>query len=165
MILPLLSKIKSLYDEAESSLKLYERITLTNLAPALNELRYAGHHLLAAENATNDEDRNSHAERAIGHCERARYDAKEATIISLLECIADLRLLGVSADEMRVFIPDWDELIDEASKARSLLEHSGNVKETVNNKALDEAISKLMDFRDRIIHDKNCVFTVARVSH
>ena len=46
MILPLSRKIKTLYDEAECALKLYERITLTNLAPALNELRYAGHHVL-----------------------------------------------------------------------------------------------------------------------
>ena len=160
MILPLSSRIKTLYDEAECALKRYERITLTNLAPALNELRYAGHHVLAAENATNDEERRNHEERAIGHCERARYDAKEATIVSLLECIADLRSLGISADEMRLFIPDWNDLIDEASKARSLLERSGNVKETVNDEVLDEAILKLMDFRDRIIASESNVLSL-----
>ena len=42
------NKIKQLFDEAEDALKKYERISLTSLAPALNELRYAGHHLIAA---------------------------------------------------------------------------------------------------------------------
>lgn len=49
MILPRSSKIKVLFDEAEDALKRYERINLSNLVPAVNELRYAGHHLLWAE--------------------------------------------------------------------------------------------------------------------
>ena len=68
MSLPLLSKIHSLFEEAEDALKLYERISLSNLAPALNELRYAGHHILAAEAAEDDAVRDSHARRAVGHC-------------------------------------------------------------------------------------------------
>jgi len=151
MILTHSSKIKSLYDEAEKALKLYERVTLSNLAPALNELRYAGHHLLEALNATDDEAREMHENRAIGHCERAKFDAKEATVISLLECIADLRSLGISADEMRAFILEWDSLIDEASAARALLERQGNIKDSDTEEQLDMAIQKLLDFRDRIL--------------
>ena len=150
MILPPSNKIKSLFDEAESALKRYERISLSNLAPAINELRYAGHHLLEAENATREDDRMTHEAQAIDHCVRAKMDAKEATIVSLLECVADLRSRDVSADDMRMFIPDWDRFIDEALKARSLLERSG-IWEKDNCHEFDEAIDKLMDFRDRII--------------
>ena len=118
MTLTLSNKISSLYHEAENALKLYERISLSNLAPALNELRYAGHHILEAKSAADDEERLKHEERAVAHCERSIYDAKEATIITLLECIADLRTLGFSADEMRVFIPEWDTYINEASGSK-----------------------------------------------
>lgn len=132
-------------------MKLYERISLSNLAPALNELRYAGHHLLAAENAPDTETRKRHETRAIGHCERAKYDAKEATIIVLLECVADLHAMGISADEMRAFIPDWDMLIDEASAARSLLERMDAHRDEREGLSIDKAIEKLMDFRDCIL--------------
>ena len=151
MSLPLLSKIHSLFEEAEDALKLYERISLSNLAPALNELRYAGHHILAAEAAEDDAVRDSHVRRAVGHCERAKYDAKEATVISLLECIAELRDLGVSAHDMRAFIPDWDVRIEAASAARSKLERAGKVKDACNDGEFDESIATLMDFRDRIL--------------
>ena len=154
------SKIKVLYEDAENALKRYERITLSNLAPALNELRYAGHHVLEADAATDDESRKSHETRAIGHCERAKLDAKEATIISLLECVADLRSLGIAADEMREFIPDWNALVDEASAARSLLERIGNAKGADDDMEVDAAIAKLMDFRDRIIAAESSVLAL-----
>ena len=154
------SDIKKLYENAENALKRYERISLSNLAPALNELRYAGHHLLEAEGAANDEDRAQHLTRAAAHCERAEYDAKEATIISLLECVADLRALGISADEMRQFIPDWDALIDDASAARALLERTGNVKDVGDDAEVESAIERLMTFRERILAAESGVLSL-----
>lgn len=145
------NSIKNLYEEAENALKRYERISLSNLAPALNELRYAGHHLLEADSAFDEADRDKHLIRAKAHCERAKFDAKEATIISLLECIADLRTMGISADEMRQFIPEWDTLIDNASAARALLERAGSSKDTRDDTEVESAIECLMTFRDRIL--------------
>ena len=145
------SDIKAIYEEAEAALKRYERISLSNLAPALNELRYAGHHLLEASGASDEEEAARHLTRAKAHCERAKFDAKEATIISLLECVADLRAMGISADEMRQFIPDWDSLIDDASAARALLERTGNVKDVGDDAEVESAIERLMAFRERIL--------------
>lgn len=154
------SSIKKFYEEAEDALKRYERISLVNLAPALNELRYAGHHLLEADSTGKEEEKALHLTRAKAHCERAKYDAKEATIISLLECVADLRDLGISADEMRQFIPDWDDLIDRASAARALLERTGNVKDAGNDVAIESAIEQLMSFRDRILSAESSVLSL-----
>lgn len=154
------SDIKALYEEAEAALKRYERISLSNLAPALNELRYAGHHLLAADTACGEEDSARHLTRAKAHCERAKYDAKEATIISLLECVADLRAIGIAADEMRQFIPDWDALIDDASAARALLERTWNVKDAADDAAVESAIERLMAFRDRILAAESDVLSL-----
>lgn len=154
------SNIRKLYEEAEEALKRYERISLANLAPALNELRYAGHHLLEADDAGNETGKLQHLTRAKAHCERARYDAKEATIISLLECVADLRAMGISADEMRQFIPDWDELIDDASAARALLERTGNVKNIGEDAEIESAIERLMHFRERILAAESGVLSL-----
>ena len=154
------SSIRKLYEEAEEALKRYERISLANLAPALNELRYAGHHLLEADGVENEADKLQHLARAKAHCERARYDAKEATIISLLECVADLRAMGISADEMRQFIPDWDNLIDDASAARALLERTGNVKNIGDDAEIESAIGRLMYFRERILAAESGVLSL-----
>ena len=101
-------------------------------------------------NAANEDECDAHEQQAMDHCERAKKDAKEATIISLLECVADLCSWGVSADDMRKFIPDWDKFIDKASEARSMLERS-DIWETDNNVEVDQAIENLMAFRDRIL--------------
>ena len=154
------SDIKALYVEAEAALKRYERISLSNLAPALNELRYAGHHVLAAGSTGDEEEAALHLTRAKAHCERAKYDATEATIISLLECVADLRAMGISADEMRQFIPEWDALIDDASAARALLERTGNVKEAGDDAELESAIERLMTFRERILAAESDVLSL-----
>ena len=154
------SDIKALYVEAEAALKRYERISLSNLAPALNELRYAGHHVLAAGSAGDEEEVAQHLTRAKAHCERAKYDATEATIISLLECVADLRDMGISADEMRQFIPDWNALIDDASAARALLERTGNVKEAGDDAEVESAIERLMTFRERILAAESDVLSL-----
>ena len=160
MILKLSNNLPELFADAEKALKLYERISLSNLAPALNELRYAGHHILETVNANDDAERQGHELRAAEHCERARFDAKEATIVTLLECIADLRSLGISGEEMRKFIPEWDTLIDQASAARSLLERSGNAQEAQDSQAMDDAIACLMDFRDRILAAESDVLSL-----
>ena len=49
---PQIKEVEKRYAEAETALKSYERITLTNLAPAINQLRYAGYHLLRASSET-----------------------------------------------------------------------------------------------------------------
>ncbi len=51
MTSPRIIEIKKLFADAESAIKLYERIGLDNVVAAVNELRYAGEHILAAETA------------------------------------------------------------------------------------------------------------------
>ena len=57
---PRINEVKKRYAEAETALKAYERITLTNLAPAINQLRYAGNHLLRASSEADDAERERH---------------------------------------------------------------------------------------------------------
>lgn len=45
---------------------------------AINQLRYAGRHLLDALHEGNEHDQYESVRKAVGHCHRACYDAAEA---------------------------------------------------------------------------------------
>lgn len=47
---------------------------------AINELRYAGYHLLKSLTASGDTERDEELRRAESHCERALYEAHDAAI-------------------------------------------------------------------------------------
>ena len=55
MTSPSVEEVRSLYSKAEAAIKLYERIGLDNLTIPLNELRYAGQHILRAETEAKSE--------------------------------------------------------------------------------------------------------------
>lgn len=149
MTSPRIADIKILYADAEDSIKRYERIGLDNLVPAINELRYAGQHLLAAETAEVEDERDKHLFRAERHCERARYDAKECTIVALLEGIATIRSLGFTDAELGSVVPDWAKIIKAASAAQTFIIHAGNVK-SAPIAELDAAIDALMDASEKL---------------
>ncbi len=149
MTSPRIADICSLYADAEASIKRYERIGLDNLMPAVNELRYAGQHLLMAETSENEDEREKHLSRAERHCERARYDAKESTIVALLEGIATIRSLGLTDSELAAVAPDWPEWLKTASQAQSFILRAGNVKSAAPAE-LDAAIFNLMDVREKL---------------
>ncbi len=68
--------------------------------------------------------------------------------------------MGISADEMRQFIPNWDDLIDDASAARTLLERYGNVKDVGDDAEIESAIERLMYFRERILAAESDVLSL-----
>ena len=149
MTSPRIAEICALYADAEASIKRYERIGLDNLMPAVNELRYAGQHLLMAETAENGEEMDKHLSRAARHCERARYDAKESTIVALLEGIATIRSLGFTDTELMAAVPDWTEWLQVACRAQAFIVRAGNVK-NASATELDSAIFELMDVREKL---------------
>ena len=81
-------ELKKLFDLAEKYAKEVEMLESAVVVPAINELRYAGHHILSAI-----DDEGSIAEdeltKAIGHCQRAMYEACEAGITFCLDKIKD----------------------------------------------------------------------------
>ena len=149
MTSPRIADIQTLYSDAEESVKRYERIGLDNLVPAINELRYAGQHLIAAETANGEDERDKHLFRAERHCERARYDAKESTIVALLERIATIRSLGVTDGELAEVLPDWEQILRKACHAQSFLVRAGNVKNAPAEE-LDKAIFELLDASEQL---------------
>lgn len=146
MTSPRITETKKLFADAESAIKLYERIGLDNVVSAVNELRYAGEHILAAETAANPEDCATALQRAERHCVRARYDALESTIVTLLDQISAIRQSGISADEMASLLPDWKECLRRAVAAQKLIETAGAVRDA-DPAALQLAVDELLKYR------------------
>lgn len=150
MISPRITEIKKLFADAESAIKLYERIGLDNIISAVNELRYAGEHILAAETAANPDDCETALLRAERHCIRARYDALESTIVTLLEQFGAIRQSGISSDEMMGIFPDWKSALQKAVAAQKLIETGGAVRDA-DPKVLKAAIDDLLEYRYRLL--------------
>ncbi len=144
-----ITDIQGLYAQAESAIKRYERVGLDNLVAAINELRYAGQHVLAAAASDDAEEKTKHLLRAERHCERARYDAQESTIVALLEGFATIRNLELTDSELKEVLPDWQEMLGRASHAQKYLAQAGNVK-NVAPEELDGAIADLMNAHEKL---------------
>ena len=87
MISQQLAEIRKIYSDAEYAIKRYERIALEDQVAAINELRYAGHHVLEASQAEDESEIEDHIASARNHCRRAVNDAKDAAIASY--CVAE----------------------------------------------------------------------------
>ena len=80
------------YNNAESFIKEVELCASAVAFPAINELRYAGHHLLKAL-TSDDQDESRHELNDVeDHCHRAMYEASEAGIGYLLELLKTFEL-------------------------------------------------------------------------
>ena len=89
-----------LYQEAEEILKEIERDTQEGIVvPAVNELRYAGYHLLQALNLDSSEERAIQITKAENHAKRAIYDAVEVGVLEKMGAVKrfknDYRVVGI----------------------------------------------------------------------
>ncbi|MCY4595136.1 MAG: hypothetical protein OXC19_10105 [Bryobacterales bacterium] len=80
-------QVLSQYDTAESFIKAVEARQSGVSLPAVNQLRYAGHHLLRGLANENDEVYEKGLNDAVDHCQRAMYEASEAGIIYYLDLL------------------------------------------------------------------------------
>ena len=87
---PRIVEIRRLYDEADSLAREVGELRSEVQIPAINELRYAGHHALQAITDDGAVDIEVLAS-AKSHCERAMYEAAEAGIMFCLDAMKDFR--------------------------------------------------------------------------
>ena len=71
----LIEEIQTLYLSAENKIKHLEVVSREMCVPSINELRYAGNHLLKALTSYSNDAKNEHLSKAKSHCKRAIYDA------------------------------------------------------------------------------------------
>lgn len=107
----LIKKLVSTYKVADEQIKQCERYTLASPSAAVNQMRYAGSHLLkfikgGTENA-NDDIKRENIEKATNHCKRAAFDALENLIFAQLEFISDFQDLCRSKRDVETVYPDY----------------------------------------------------------
>ncbi|MBF0624484.1 MAG: hypothetical protein HQL82_06720 [Magnetococcales bacterium] len=106
----ILSAVRDLFQAAEDDIKKVERTSREIPIPAVNELRYAGHHLLKGLGASTPMEREEQYHRARRHCQRARHDAVEVRLWYFLGKFKEFQ-----DDYQTVSIPPvWPDYVDDA---------------------------------------------------
>ncbi|MBI2381753.1 MAG: hypothetical protein HYV16_13460 [Gammaproteobacteria bacterium] len=149
------SEVANLYSQAEEKIKLIEHLNQQLPIPSINELRYAGYHLVQFINSGSPEE----LKKAENHCKRAIYDAVEAGVTHQLEMICsfqkDFRMLVLSEH-----IPSYCELQKQLRAARDLMvkpkrdgiDRADYYSEcTVHLEALRDCFETLESYREDLI--------------
>lgn len=121
-------KLKDFADRftaAESQIKIVECLDKELVIPSVNQLRYAGYHVARAFTALDSNTVDEHLVKAINHCKRSYYDAKEVAVIYLLEKIEAFQNDFRACTEVLKVIPDYCDLI---AKAQDASDHIESVK-------------------------------------
>ena len=102
-------EILRLYNEAESFIKEVELCVSEIAFPAINELRYSGHHLLKALASADREQFKKELSDGVDHCHRSMYESSEAGIGYLLDLLKafDTDYRDVPVTET---VPDYVEI-------------------------------------------------------
>lgn len=147
--IPDYKEIKRCFDEAESYAKEIEVLQEDIAFPAINQLRYAGHHLLKALVAESPARRDNNMMDARKHCQRSMYDASEAGITYVLSWITGFRKrhTGLSITET---IPAYPKVLVAARKAgRKLVKGRSDRRSPEDQTAEYMAVYReLRDFKD-----------------
>jgi hypothetical protein len=99
-----LREVCRLFDRAEALAKSVEEFNRKVSIPALNELRYAGHHVIKAI-SPNGRDIDRELTRAEDHCKRAIYDAGAGGLIMAVDRI-DSFFNNFQSIELTQLLPD-----------------------------------------------------------
>ena len=86
-----LKETLALYETADRFVREVGTFREDAVIPALNELRYAGHHVVQSIGADGMVTNARQIRKAHGHCERALYEASEAGIMVAGRAIASFR--------------------------------------------------------------------------
>ena len=114
------ARIQDLYNEAECFVKHVETHQSDISIPAINELRYAGHHLLKALTSDDSGVFDTELNKAESHCQRAMYEASESGILYFLalmnEFAGDFKAVSISQ-----VVPNYVGILALAKKAQKQL--------------------------------------------
>ena len=101
-------KLKAQFRRAERAIKRCERISGAVPTAAINQLRYAGNHLLKVLAPGDDTDVDSEKAKVVSHCRRAWFDAFDAIINSQLEIVRTFESKNCPLDVLRQLVPNYD---------------------------------------------------------
>lgn len=122
-VLPQHERLRAVYKRAEDAIHELgiEGDGVDTLA--INELRYAGNHILRSLTATNETTRVEELDRAFAHCQRALYEAYDSALFYQLRRFQkfrdDYRRTSISD-----VVPNYIQLSKEMMRGKALLERA-----------------------------------------
>ena len=116
-------EIRNLYDEAESALKTVGRVRNELCVAAVNQLRYAGQHLVRALAETDEAIIKDELGAAKRHALRAIYDVYDASIQFHLDEINQIR--KTYPVNFKDVVPDYTSIIKAVQRASKHIEQKG----------------------------------------
>ena len=130
------TRIQHLYNKAECFVKHVETHQSDISIPAINELRYAGHHLLKALTSDDGEVFKRELRKTESHCQRAIYEASESGILYFLGLVNEFAgdFKDVSITQV---IPDYVSILSLAKKAREQLSAGRLNRDSAEKQAAD----------------------------
>ena len=131
---PVVDRLKDVQDRYETADRFAREVGTfreSAVIPALNELRYAGHHVLQSigpDGKVTDDD--GPLQKAYGHCERALYEASEAGIMVAARAILSFRnsYQGIVISEV---VKDYTDFLMMAKKAQAMVDAGRTDRESV----------------------------------
>jgi len=116
----LLQKLREAFADAEAMEKRSSLLhTKLNVVP-INQLRYAGFHVLKAYLGDGRWDEKD-LEKAINHCKRAHCDALDSVAAYLLASCAEFAKTYMGKPEVLAVIPDYAAKLTEIEEAKRIL--------------------------------------------
>ena len=144
------SKVCARFEAAESELARFSGFSVYEQPAAINELRYAGHHILkAANSAKNEADKHDNLMRANGHCQRAVNDVRDEAIMVCLTTVRRFLDKQYTSKEL-LAIPGLMEVFKEVLQLRSALENSGLPSAITPNSPIEAALIRMCELHDDI---------------
>lgn len=147
-----IKSITVLFEQAERDLKRVENLRDAVVIPAVNELRYAGYHIVRSLRA-GPADRLEQLARAERHCRRAVYDALDAGIVHCLNKVEAFReaykslpivsIFPAYADIRRACMPAQEIVSQARLDVESRQDHCERARA-----ALDDLLPRLVEMDD-----------------
>ena len=116
------AKLKEIYDlfaQAETAIEKVENISTVLSTPAVNELRYAGRHLLNALHQNNAKAEES-LRKAENHCQRSIYDAWKSGTVFFQDVFRQFNIDYATIDKTNV-LSDYASRRAQANKTHEWL--------------------------------------------
>lgn len=151
------SRLRSEYDIADKVMKDVQAFVEEAGIPAINELRYAGYHLLNAVSPLDAEASSSdELTRAVNHCKRATYEASEAGLLTAFGKISEFK-----ADYQQVVVSsvvqDWTEILTKCDSYRDRITEARQtgVDRTIDHTKFRDAFLDLVAVCRRLDHARD----------
>lgn len=134
----IIDNIEKNFKDAESKIKSAELLDQTISIPSINELRYAGHHILRATQLKEEDEILEELDKANRHTKRSFYDAVEASILYKLQKIENF-------DKEYKLIPETITVINNYNSKLSQVSNIVQEIEDINIDSRDEKYKIIED--------------------